>query len=158
MNIRYLNCLAAVAVGFCSTAFDAGAAAVTPEEMQAERQWVAQHVSQNRPPFTFVYDKKPSADLLANWQVKSETTKLDDQRTQRTYTWTDLKTGLEVRCVSVEYSDYPVVEWTVYFRNAGTVKTPILENIQALSPLGARRRRRVRSARYSRRRLYSGQL
>ena len=37
-----------------------------------------------------------------------------------------------MRCVSVEYSDYPVVEWTVYFRNAGNVNTPILERIEAL--------------------------
>ena len=58
--------------------------------------------------------------------------KLDDQRTERTLTWTDPKTGLEVRCVSVDYSDFPVVEWTVYFKNTGKADTPILENIQGM--------------------------
>jgi alpha-galactosidase len=37
-----------------------------------------------------------------------------------------------VRCVAVEYADYPAVEWTVYFKNTGTNNTPILENIQGL--------------------------
>ena len=58
--------------------------------------------------------------------------KLDDNRTERTIAWTDPKTGLEVRCVSVVYADFPVVEWTVYFKNAGKADTPILENIQGM--------------------------
>ena len=44
--------------------------------------------------------------------------------------WTDRRTGLEVRCVSVEYTDFPVVEWTVYFKNTGNRNTAILEDIQ----------------------------
>ena len=52
---------------------------------------------------------------------------------ERTTTWTDPKTGLEVRCVSVEYSDFPVVEWTVYFKNAGKAATPILADMQGMN-------------------------
>jgi alpha-galactosidase len=132
MDIRYMGCLVAVAVGFCWIVLDARAAAVMPEDMQAKNQWVAKHIAKNSPPFTFTYDGKPSVALLANWPNQSETTKLDEQRTRRTHTWTDPKTKLEVRCASVEYSDYPVVEWTVYFRNTGTANTPILQNIQAI--------------------------
>jgi len=51
---------------------------------------------------------------------------------QRTWTWTDAKTGLEVRCVAVEYANFPVTEWTAYFRNAGKSKTPLLEKVQGL--------------------------
>ena len=54
-------------------------------------------------------------------------------RTQHTLAWTDPKTGLEVRCVAVEYADFPVVEWTLYFKNAGNKNTPILEDIQGLN-------------------------
>ena len=39
---------------------------------------------------------------------------------------------LQVRCVTVEYTDFPAVEWTVYFKNRSTGETPILENIQGL--------------------------
>ena len=34
--------------------------------------------------------------------------------------------------MSVEYADFPVVEWTIYLRNAGKEDTPLIENIQAL--------------------------
>ena len=47
-------------------------------------------------------------------------------------TYTDPRTGLEIRCVAVAYRDFPTVEWTVYFRNTGAVDTPILAGIQAL--------------------------
>jgi alpha-galactosidase len=42
---------------------------------------------------------------------------------------------LQVRCVAVEYRDFPTVEWTLYFKNTSTHDTPILENIQALDAL-----------------------
>ncbi len=83
-------------------------------------------------PISFVYGGQSSDDLLATWPMKTNTQKLDDVRTQRTFTWTDPRTGLEVRCVAVEYTDFPAVEWTVYLKNTGQADTPILENIQAL--------------------------
>ena len=82
--------------------------------------------------FSFVYDGKPSSALLAEWGAKRASKKLDDKRTQRTLTWTDPKTGLEVRCVSVEYADFPTVEWTVYFANTGKTDSPILSDVRAL--------------------------
>ena len=55
-------------------------------------------------------------------------------RTQHTSTWTDPKTGLQVRWVAVEYADFPVVEWTVYFTNYGQADTPVFENLQGIDP------------------------
>ena len=57
---------------------------------------------------------------------------LDAQRREAVATYTDLKSGLEVRCVAVGYRDFPTVEWTVYFKNTGKADTPILAGIQAL--------------------------
>ncbi len=37
-----------------------------------------------------------------------------------------------MRAVAIVYRDFPVVEWTVYFKNTGAKPTPILESIQAL--------------------------
>ena len=65
----------------------------------------ADHRGQSRarthtePPFSFIYGGKPSAELLKTWKLKRSSKKLDEQRTQRTLTWTDPKTGLVVRCV-----------------------------------------------------------
>jgi alpha-galactosidase len=83
-------------------------------------------------PISFVYGGQSSDDLLAVWPKKTTGRKLDSCRTQHTLTWTDARTGLEVRCVAVDYSDFPVTEWTVFLKNTGQADSPILENLQAL--------------------------
>ena len=90
------------------------------------------------PVFSFVYDGQPSAEFLKDWKLERSSKPLDPQRTERTLTYTDPKTGLVVRVVAVEYHDFPTVEWTVYFKNPGTTATPILEKIQALDVRFAR--------------------
>jgi alpha-galactosidase len=85
-----------------------------------------------RPPFSFVYDGKPSAELLKSWKLNQSTKKLDENRTERTLVYSDPQTGLELRCVAVEYGDFPTVEWTLYFKNAGDKDTPIISDIQAI--------------------------
>jgi len=83
-------------------------------------------------PFSFVYGGKPSSEVLAACERRDESKKLDDNRTQRTSTWTDAQSGLVVRCVAVAYSGFPTVEWTLYFKNTGAQDTPLLSDIQAL--------------------------
>lgn len=84
------------------------------------------------PPFSFRYGDRPSIELLKIWEVKRSSRELDEQRTEHTVTFTDPKTGLEVRCVAVAYRDFPTVEWTVYFKNTGTADSSVLENIEAI--------------------------
>lgn len=84
------------------------------------------------PFFSFTYDGKPSAELLATWELKRASRQLDDKRTEHTLTYTDPKTGLVLRCVGVEYRDFPTVEWTLYFKNTSAKDTPILADIQSL--------------------------
>jgi alpha-galactosidase len=110
----------------------------TPDEMAEAREWVAARFEsvpeppKAGPPFSFTYAGKPSAELLKTWDLKRGVRKLDDQRTEHTLVYTDPKTGLVVRCVAVEYHDFPTVEWTLYFKNTGAADTPLLEAIQAL--------------------------
>lgn len=84
------------------------------------------------PPFSFVYDGTPSSELLENWDVTRDTRKLDERRTEHVATYADPRSGLVVRCVGIQYHDFPTVEWTVHFRNTGTQATPILSDILAL--------------------------
>lgn len=84
------------------------------------------------PPFSFIYDGRPSDELLGEWEFSEATKKLDGHRIRRTQRYADPKTGLELRCEIVEYGDFPTVEWTVYLRNTGKSDTPIIESIQAL--------------------------
>ena len=93
---------------------------------------LGKRLSLTEPPFSFYYDGKPSTELFGRWQVKRDTQKLDAQRTEHKLVYTDSASGLQVRCVLIEYQDFPTVEWTVYFKNAGPNDTPIIEKIQAL--------------------------
>jgi len=114
------------------------------DEMQKKNQWVKKHLLEAEPntsgpttdrgdlPFAFVYDGRASNEVLASCPKKTEKHELDGKRTQHTFVWTDPATGLEIRCVAIEYSDYPSVDWVVYLKNTGLLDTPILENIQAL--------------------------
>jgi alpha-galactosidase len=94
------------------------------------------------PPFSFVYEGRPSAEWLKDWPLTRSSRKVEPGQSgshvrgqppvAHTLTWTDPRTGLEVRCVAVEYHDFPTVEWTLFFKNAGSNDTPIIERIQAL--------------------------
>jgi alpha-galactosidase len=84
------------------------------------------------PPFSFLYDGKPSADLLKQWKCERASRKLDEHRTERASVWTDPATGLQVRCVGIEYDDFPTVEWVAHFKNTGTNDTAILSDIQGM--------------------------
>jgi alpha-galactosidase len=84
------------------------------------------------PPFSFAYGGRPSDSLLPSWRFGRTSRKLDANRVQDTLSWTDPETGLVVRCVAVAYRDFPTVEWTLTFRNAGTADAPIIENVQAI--------------------------
>jgi alpha-galactosidase len=104
------------------------------EEMRQKDEWANAHLfgPQAKMPFSFVYDGQASDKLLGDWPKKAESKQLDANRTQHTCTWTDPKTALEVRCVAVDYADFPAIEWTAYFKNTGKEATPILENIQGI--------------------------
>jgi hypothetical protein len=84
------------------------------------------------PPFSFVFNGQKSSELLKKWPLQRNSKEIDSQHTEHTLVYRDPNSGLEVRCVGVEYRDFPTVEWTIYFKNTGAVDSPILENIQAL--------------------------
>jgi alpha-galactosidase len=93
-------------------------------------------------PFSFVFDGRPSSELLKEWRLERSVRELVDAgpsaqepahgKTEYTLTWTDPASGLQLRCVVVRYHDFPTVEWTLYFKNTGPKTTSIVEKIQAL--------------------------
>ncbi|MEM8944705.1 MAG: hypothetical protein AAGD11_05925, partial [Planctomycetota bacterium] len=107
---------------------------VTEAELARSKQWAVGKFSGKvtELPFSFVYGDQSSRDLLPNWTRTAESKSLDEHRTQHRVTLTDPETQLIVRCVAVEYHDYPAVEWTVYFRNDGPKDTPLLSEILAV--------------------------
>jgi alpha-galactosidase len=96
--------------------------------------WVTEHLTGTgqRPPFSFQYGGKASADLLQSWPKRTWIRKAGGSVTEIASIWTDPETGLEVRCTAKAYRDYPVVEWTVRFKNNGAGNTPVIRNIQGI--------------------------
>ncbi len=105
----------------------------TMEELNVSREWVATYFESSGTalPFSFRYGGQPIAEVLETWHTRSDARKLDDSRTERTLTLADPKTGLEVRCVVIEYSDYPAVEWVIFFEHKGHESSPIISDVQA---------------------------
>ena len=144
MSCRGLSVSSNYAKAFWSPAFvgmwlclmaaaSANAANVMPEEKAAARQWFDAHfLKEGQLPFSFTYQGKPSAELLKSWKTERQQRELDANRVEHTIVWMDPETGLELRCVAIEYRDFPTVEWTLRFRNSGLQPTPILADIQGI--------------------------
>jgi len=126
--------IVAISLGICGSKARGAEEAGASTEIIRVRQWTQDHLINAKAlvPFSFVYGGQRSAQLLPSWTKRIVDEQLDPARMQHTLSWTDKKTGLEVTCVTVEFADFPVVEWTVFFKNTQTANTPILENIEAI--------------------------
>ena len=113
-----------------------GAWSITPGkvELAASKEWNSRYFGDkvNVTPFSFTYNGRPSSEVLRTWGFRRTTKRIDGIRTKNILTWTDPVSGMVVRCETVTYRTYPTVEWTLYFKNTGSMDTPIIENIQAL--------------------------
>ena len=85
------------------------------------------------PFFSFQYDGKPSSDCSGRLapRVRPAPARRHAHRTPadlyrpRPPDWWRARFG-------IQYDDFPTVEWTLYFKNAGSAPTPILSEIKAL--------------------------
>jgi alpha-galactosidase len=90
-------------------------------------------------PFSFVYDGRPSGELLPQWLREVQSERLNATQSRHVLTLTDPDTRLQVRAVATVYTDTPGVDWTLHFTNQGDQDTPLLEQVQAVDasiPLG----------------------
>jgi alpha-galactosidase len=84
------------------------------------------------PPFSFIYDGRPSSQFIADWMFGFEEKQPSNKRTERIYTYADPPTGLQVRCELVSFEDFPAIEWVLRFKNNAKKDTPIIEDVQSL--------------------------
>jgi alpha-galactosidase len=124
----------ALLLAFLGLSGNAWAETPTSGEIAAAKRWSHDTLLADaaHEPFSFVCAGKSLSDLLGTWTFSKHSRALDENRHEHVLTWIDPATGLQVRCVAIDYADFPVVEWTVWFKNTGEANTPILENIQGL--------------------------
>ncbi len=88
----------------------------------------------NGSPVTFLYNGKPSSELLPVWRRELHTpTKNPDGVIEHRATWSDPTTSLRLTVELRELPGFEAVEWVARFRNAGTSDTPIIADVQALA-------------------------
>lgn len=83
-------------------------------------------------PFSFLYNDIPSDLILGKWEYREEKSKIDKNRNKTVQIYTDPTTMLEIRCERIDYLDFPISEWTLYFKNKGNKNTPIISNIKSM--------------------------
>jgi alpha-galactosidase len=83
-------------------------------------------------PFSFIYGGVDSNNLLPQWIKQVQKNVLDANSTRTITTWVDQSSGLKVTFEKITYSDFPAVDWLLYFENTGDANTAIIENVQVL--------------------------
>jgi alpha-galactosidase len=113
--------------------------AVTPlrQEVDQAGAWVQANFPKSwpaaeHPPFSFVYSGKPSSELLKGWKLSVGREIRSGRVSHQSLVYFDPATGLELRCAVTRYTDFPAVEWVLYFVNKGRGPTPFLEQVRAL--------------------------
>ena len=122
-EIRRLVRVVAIAFAAIFSSSGVWAVSVTPEELQQNDQWVQQNLL-GAPAVLLHLQRVSSSDPAAHLVQDIQTTQLDAGARNARSRGRIPTTDLEVRCTSVEYADFPVVEWTAYLRNTGTANTP----------------------------------
>ena len=84
-------------------------------------------------PFSFRYDRQQITGIPAGWHPVVTTRRIDANIEETVYEGADDGTGLTVRVEALVYRDFPVVEWVVWFTNAGNAPSPLLSDIQAIN-------------------------
>jgi len=86
----------------------------------------------DHPPFAFTYGGKDAAALLPGW-IRTE---VDGKSTAgfpvHQIIYRDPATKLTLTVMIRKFTDFPAVDWVLYFTNEGTADTPILENVLPL--------------------------
>ena len=102
---------------------------IIPSNNAEVHQWVEQNFAKGKiPPFSFVYGGKSSNNFIQNWQYHSERLKSSEPNSEETvYIYSDKQSGLIVKCFVTCFSDFPAVEWVLYFSNTSGKNTPFLE-------------------------------
>ena len=137
---RKIRCIHAGLIGFALgllVSGKAGAVTSTPQELRQAQEWARANFQfsgprRHIPPFSFVYDGKPSADLLKRWKFTAGPSSHEGSKRQQQFTYRDPSTGLELTCELTSYDDFPAVEWVLSFKNTSAKPTPIFEDVRAL--------------------------
>ena len=107
--------------------------ATTQEDMMRGRAWARRFLSDPASlPVSLVFGSQPITGIPDDWKPVTRTRRIDANILETVFEGHDANTGLSIRVETLEYRDYPVVEWMAWLTNTGSQPSPILSNIMAL--------------------------
>ena len=82
-------------------------------------RWIESRFAKGKvPPFSFVYDGKPSAGLLRKWKYTAQRVESSEPGVREyLYSYQDRRSGLKVECRVKGFADFGAVEWVLNFKN-----------------------------------------
>ncbi len=102
---------------------------ITACDMELVRAAALSYISTpSQLPVTYKLDGKAYRGIPAEFEPKTEKRLISSDIAERIYTGIVPGTELELRVETLEYRDYPVFEWTAYFTNKGSARTPVISD------------------------------
>ena len=97
-------------------------------------RWIESRFAKGKvPPFSFVYDGKPSAGLLRKWKYTAQRVESSEPGVREyLYSYQDRRSGLKVECRVKGFSDFGAVEWVLNFKNLSDANSATIEQVKVL--------------------------
>ena len=104
-----------------------------PEDMEKSRSWIELFLTKPESlPFSFIYDGCKVSGIPILWNPTFQKRRIDANLIETVFEGNDTINNLNIRMECLEYKDYPVIEWIVWFTNKGSEPTPLIKDILAL--------------------------
>lgn len=105
----------------------------TPEDMDLCRAWAINFLmNPELLPVSFHLDGQKIQGLPKSWNPKRQDRRIDANIIETIYEGSHPESGLKMVVEIVEYQDFPVLEWVVWFSNPGGSSSPLLSEVMAL--------------------------
>ena len=82
-------------------------------------------------PFSFLLDGKGSREFLTSWKQTLSERQLSD-RILYNLSWTKPDNSFTVTCRYTAFKNHPAVEWQLFFKNTGSINSPVLSQVKTL--------------------------
>ena len=97
-------------------------------------RWIESRFAKGKvPPFSFVYDGKPSAGLLRKWKYMAQRVESSEPGVREyLYSYQDRRSGLKVECRVKGFADFGAVEWVLNFKNLSDANSATIEQVKVV--------------------------
>lgn len=114
--------------GFSQVVFKAG------KHVPQVEQWIKHAFDHDKnPPFSFVYDGRPSESFIRSWTYQArKQTVVESDKIFYVFTYTNPQDGMQVECDVTGYPKFNSVEWVLHFKNTGSADSKTLQKVQAI--------------------------